>query len=99
MEISRTIGRQVAIAGVFAAIAFAVVPAVSAQQVVETSTGKRIAGHQCSISQAMLAEIQGAGADRKAETRAKLEALLDSALASPKTRQTAQSSVVFPPAR
>lgn len=70
---------------------------VAAQQIVETSTGKQIAGHQCAVSEAFLVEIQKSGDARKADTRARLNAMLDAALASPKTNQTAVSPVVFPP--
>ncbi|MBO6782262.1 MAG: hypothetical protein JJ899_03175 [Alphaproteobacteria bacterium] len=82
-----------------AAVLLATALPAHAQQVVETSSGKQVSGHDCSVSQASLAAIRDAETDRKADTRAKLESLLDSALASPKTRQTAQSPVVFPPAR
>lgn len=75
----------------------------AAQQVVETSTGathNAYAGLQCGVSQAMLAAIEKGETDRKAETKARISALLDSALASTKPRpQAAQSPVVFPPSR
>lgn len=70
---------------------------VSAQQIVETSTGKQIAGHQCAVSEAFLAEIERSDEARKADTRARLNAMLDAALASSKTGQTGASPVVFPP--
>lgn len=70
-----------------------------AQQVVETSTGKAVAGHDCSIGEAMAAEIERSRENRQAETRDRLNALLDSALARSDTEQTAQSPVVFSPAR
>ena len=80
----------------------AVAPAY-AQQVVETSTDtthNAYAGHQCGVSQAMLAAIENGEDTRKAETKARLNALLDSALASTRSRpQAAQSPVVFPPSR
>lgn len=72
---------------------------VFAQQIVESSTGKQIAGHQCAVSEAFLAEIGKSDAARKADTRASLNAMLDAALASPKTRGSSESSVVFPPPR
>lgn len=77
-------------------VALLAVPA-SAQQIVETSTGKHLAGGTCAVSEAMLTAIQGADETRKADTRARLNKMLDAALASSKTRQTAQSPVVFPP--
>jgi hypothetical protein len=77
-------------------IAVLAVPA-HAQQIVETSTGKHIADGNCAVSEAMLTAIQGGEVAHKAETRTRLNALLDAALASPKNRQTAQSPVVFPP--
>lgn len=70
---------------------------VSAQQIVETSTGKQIAGHQCAVSEAFLAEIEKHDAARKANTRARLNAMLDAALASPRSGQVSESPVVFPP--
>ena len=67
-----------------------------AQQVVEGSAGKDVAGGNCSVTEAMLSAIQNGDAIRKSEIRARMIALLDSALASPKSRLTAQSLVVFP---
>lgn len=82
-----------------AAPLLAVAPA-QAQQVVETATGTIQAGAPCSVSQAMLAAIEQGQAEKAADTKARLNALLDSALASPKSRpQAARSPVVFPPAR
>jgi hypothetical protein len=66
------------------------------QQVVETSTGKHVAGGNCSVSETKLSVIQNGNSARKTEIRARIIALLDSALASPKSRRTAQSIVVFP---
>jgi deoxyribose-phosphate aldolase len=71
------------------------VPA-AAQQFVETSTGTLVAGDTCSVSEAMLTEIQGVEAAHRAETRARLDALLDAALASPKTRMPTATPVTFP---
>lgn len=79
---------------VFYGVAFLTMPA-AAQQIVETSTGKHIAGGTCSISEAMLTEIQGNTATANAEKRQRLDAFLDAALASPKTRKPSQSPVVF----
>jgi hypothetical protein len=76
-------------------MALLAVPAHS-QQVVETSTGKHVAGGNCSVSEPMLSAIQNGDAIRKAQIRARMIALLDSALARPKSRLTAQSLVVFP---
>ncbi len=73
----------------------------SAQQIVETSTGAEHANGQCSVSQAMLAAIETGNANRELDTKARINAFLDNALAS--TRASAktkgQSPVVFPPAR
>ena len=66
------------------------------QQVVETSTGKTFGGETCAVSEAMLTEIRNGDAADKAETRARLNALLDAALASPKTRNATSSPVTFP---
>lgn len=74
-------------------------PPAAAQQIVETSTGKHIAGDTCSVSEAMLTEIQGNSAAANAETRQKLNALIDSALASSKTREASPSPVTFPPSQ
>jgi hypothetical protein len=72
----------------------------AAQQVVETSTGRQLTTGECSVSQAMLAAIEDAQANREAETRAKVDALLEAALASPKTAEVVgQSPVAFPPRR
>ena len=69
----------------------------AAQQVVETSTGHQLTTGECSVSQAMLAAIEDAQANREAETRAKVDALLEAALASPKTAEVGgQSPVAFP---
>ena len=87
----------VTLVSVIGAMLFAV--PVSAQQITETSTGQQIAGHQCAVSEAFLAEIGKSDAARKADTRASLNAMLDAALASPKTRGSSESSVVFPPPR
>ena len=78
----------------FGGVAFLAMPA-AAQQIVETSTGKHIAGESCSISEAMLTEIEGHSAAANAETRQRLNVFLDAALASPKTRKPSQSPVVF----
>jgi hypothetical protein len=67
-----------------------------AQQIVETSTGKHVAG-SCSVSQAILTAIQDAGDTRQAETKTRVNAFLNAALARPKSRSVAQSPVVFPP--
>lgn len=72
----------------------------SAQQVVETSTGRQLTTGECLVSQAMLTAIEDAQASREAEIRAKVDALLEAALASPKTSEAGgQSPVVFPPQR
>lgn len=72
----------------------------AAQQVVETSTGRQLTSGECSVSKAMLSAIEDAQASREAETRARVDALLEAALASPKTQGTrGQSPVVFPPQR
>jgi len=75
----------------------------SAQQIVDTSTGVQHAGGQCSVTQAMLAAIEQGEADRQVDTRARLNSLLDNALASSGSRTPAdmqgQSPVVFPPVR
>lgn len=68
----------------------------TAQQIVETSTGKLVAGDTCSVSDAMRTEIANADAAHRADIRARLNTLLDAALASPKTRQPAASPVTFP---
>ena len=81
---------------VFSGVAFLALPAV-AQQVVETSTGKTFGGETCTVSEAMLTEIRNGDAADKAETRARLNALLDAALASPKTRNGASSPVTVVP--
>ena len=76
--------------------------AANAQQIVDQSTG-RVAGVQCSISQAMLAAIEDAEANRNADARTRLDSLLQTALAGSRTRSAdrsrAQSPVVFPPPR
>jgi len=73
----------------------------AAQQVVETSTGRQLTTGECPVSQAMLTAIEDAQASREAETRAKVDALLEAALESPKTVEASggQSPVVFPPRR
>jgi deoxyribose-phosphate aldolase len=81
---------------VFSGMAFLALPA-AAQQVVETSTGKTFSGDTCAVSEAMLTEIRNGDAADKAETRARLNALLDAALASPKTRNGASSPVTVVP--
>jgi len=86
----------------FAVVAplLAVMPA-SAQQIVETSTGVQHASGQCAVSEAMLAAIESGNANRQVDTKARINAFLDNALAS--TRASAkpegQSPVVFPPVR
>lgn len=80
---------------------FVAVPA-SAQQVVDTTTGVQHASGQCSVTQAMLAAIEQGEADRQADTKTRINALLDNALASSRSRpqsQAGQSPVVFPPVR
>lgn len=77
---------------------FVAVPA-SAQQIVDTTTGARHAGGQCSVSQAMLAAIEQGQADRQTDTRNRINALLDNALATTGSRPQGQSPVVFPPVR
>jgi hypothetical protein len=76
--------------------------AANAQQIVETSTGKH-AEAPCSISEAMLAAIEDAEANRDADARARLDSLLQTALAGTRTRPSgdspAHSPVVFPPVR
>ncbi|MEK9797197.1 MAG: hypothetical protein VW713_10690 [Alphaproteobacteria bacterium] len=71
----------------------------AAQQVVETSTGRQLTTGECSVSQAMLAAIEDAQANREAETRAKVDALLEAALASPKTAQVGGEPAVASPPR
>ena len=84
-------------------LATLIVAPAHAQQVVEASTGSahgRQVDHQCGFSQALLAAIEKRAADRKAETKARINALLDYALAGAKSRpQAAQSPVVVPPSR
>lgn len=78
----------------FGGVAFLAMPA-AAQQVVDTTTGVQHAAGTCSVSEAMLTEIQANSAAVNAETRQKLNAFLDAALASPKTRKPDHSPVVF----
>ncbi|MBS28002.1 MAG: hypothetical protein CL566_03625 [Alphaproteobacteria bacterium] len=91
--------RSMLIAFAVAVPLLAAVPA-QAQQIVETTTGKH-AGGNCAVSQAMLAAIQGAQAERRAETRTRINDLLETALASSKSRRagSGQSPVVLPPAK
>ena len=79
---------------------FAAVPAF-AQQIVDTTTGVQHASGQCSVTQAMMAAIEQGQADRQVDTKARLDAFLDNALASTRTsvKTEGQSPVVFPPAR
>jgi len=74
---------------------------VSAQQIVDTSTGVQHASGQCSVSQAILAAIDQGKADRQVDTKARVNAFLDNALASTRARAKTegQSPVVFPPVR
>lgn len=81
---------------VLAGVASLAMPA-HAQQIVETSTGKTFGGETCAVSEAMLTEIRNGDALDKAETRARLNALLDAALASPKTRNRSASPVTVVP--
>lgn len=90
----------------FAVVAplFAAVSApASAQQIVDTTTGTRHASGQCAVSQAMLAAIEQGQADRQVDTKTRINAFLDNALASSRTRAAVktegQSPVVFPPVR
>lgn len=85
------------IAGIAVVLPLVAAGPAMAQQVVETSTGKH-AGGNCSVSRAMLAAIQDAQAGRQADTKARIENLLETALASSKSRPSGQSPVVFPPA-
>lgn len=78
---------------------FVAVPA-SAQQIVDTSTGVEHASGQCSVTQAMLAAIESGDANRQVDTKSRINALLDNALASSRSRTAqGQSPVIFPPAR
>ncbi|MBT3400264.1 MAG: hypothetical protein HOI57_11085 [Rhodospirillaceae bacterium] len=79
---------------------FVVAPAF-AQQIVDTSTGVQHASGQCSVTQAMLAAIEQGQADGQVDTKSRINALLDNALASSRSRSLpqGQSPVVFPPAR
>ncbi|MEP4378586.1 MAG: hypothetical protein ABJ215_01580 [Alphaproteobacteria bacterium] len=75
----------------------------SAQQVVETTTGIQHASGQCGVSQAMLAAIEQGEADRQVDTKTRINAFLDNALASSRSRAPVktegQSPVMFPPFR
>lgn len=84
-----------------AALAAALAAPAAAQQVVETSTGRHVAGGECSVSDAMMTAIEEAQDNREAVTRARVDAMLEAALASPKTggQSGGASPVVFPPAR
>ncbi len=88
----------------FAVVAplFVVAPA-SAQQIVDTATGVQHASGQCSVTQAMLDAIEQGQAAHQVNTQTRLNAFLDNALASSRTRAPAktegQSPVVFPPVR
>ena len=80
---------------------FVVAPA-SAQQIVDTSTGVQHASGQCSVTQAMLDAIEQGQADSRLDTKARINSLLDNALASSRSRsqgQASQSPVVLPPVR
>ncbi len=74
---------------------------VSAQQIVETSTGVQHANGQCSVSQAMLAAIESGNANRQVDTGARINSFLDNALASTRApaKTEGQTPVVFPPVR
>ncbi|MGB0571253.1 MAG: hypothetical protein ACPGQM_04160 [Alphaproteobacteria bacterium] len=89
------------IAGFAVVAPLLVVAPVSAQQIVETSTGVQHANGQCSVSQAMLAAIESGNVNREVDTKARLNAFLDNALASTRaaTKTEGQSPVVFPPVR
>ena len=88
----RLLGAALTVCG----MAFLAVPS-QAQQIVETSTGKNVAGGNCAVSEAMLTAIQDGEAAGKAETRTRLNSFLNAALARSKPGQTAQSPLVFPP--
>ncbi|MDA0784874.1 MAG: hypothetical protein O3B37_01165 [Proteobacteria bacterium] len=92
--------RNIVLGIVVAAPLFAVAPAV-AQQIVDTTTGVRHASGQCSVTEAMLAAIEQGQADRQVDTKARLDAFIDNALASSRTavKTEGQSPVVFPPVR
>jgi hypothetical protein len=92
--------RKIILGFVVAAPLFAAVSApASAQQIVDTTTGTRHASGQCAVSQAMLAAIEQGQPD----TKTRVNAFLDNALASSRTRASVktegQSPVVFPPVR
>ncbi|MBT4907937.1 MAG: hypothetical protein HOL07_15360 [Rhodospirillaceae bacterium] len=86
----------------FAVVAplFVVAP-VSAQQIVDTTTGTQHASGQCAVSQAMLAAIEQGQANREVDTKSRINAFLDNALASTRApaKTQGQSPVVFPPVR
>jgi len=94
--------RKLVFGFVLVAPLFAVVPA-SAQQIVDTSTGVQHASGQCAVSQAILAAIDQGQVDRQVDTKTRLDAFLNNALASTRARTPVrtegQSPVVFPPAR
>tara|TARA_R110002072_G_scaffold142966_1_gene288854 strand:+ start:123 stop:413 length:291 start_codon:yes stop_codon:yes gene_type:complete len=89
------------ILGFFVVVPLVAVAPVSAQQIVDTTTGVQLAGGQCSVSQAILAAIEQGQADRQTDTKARINAFLDNALARTRAPAKAegQSPVVFPPAR
>ena len=64
----RLLGAALTVCG----MAFLAVPS-QAQQIVETSTGKHVAGGNCAVSEAMLTAIQDGEAAGKAETRTRLK--------------------------
>ena len=79
---------------------FAAMPA-SAQQIVDTTSGVKLASGQCSVTQAMQAAIESGTANRQVDTRTRINAFLDNALASTRApaKTVGQSPVVFPPVR
>lgn len=74
-----------------------------AQQAVKSSVDEgqsANAGHQCGYSRAVMAAIEDGEARAEADRLARINAVLDNALASAKSRpQAAHSPVVFPPNR
>lgn len=74
-----------------------------AQQAVKSSADEgqsANAGHQCGYGQAVMAAIEDGEARAEADRLARINAVLDNALASAKSRpQAAQSPGVFPPNR
>lgn len=92
--------RQLILGLILAAPLLAGAPA-AAQQIVETSTGVQHASGECAVSEAMLAAIENGNANRELDTKARINAFLDNALAGTRTpaKTDGQSPVVFPPAR